>query len=85
MSIVAITGDHPRHAYFVRCLAETGLLVAWIRERREAFVPSAPAGLATPPAGCSTCTSPVGRRPRTPSSARPTCPASALTTPPRGS
>lgn len=58
MSIVAITGDHPRHAYFVRCLAETGLLVAWIRERREAFVPSAPAGLATPPAGCSTCTSP---------------------------
>ncbi|WP_375258783.1 formyl transferase [Citreimonas sp.] len=45
MTIVAITGDHPRHAYFVRCLAETGLLTAWVRERRESFVPEAPAGL----------------------------------------
>ena len=45
MTIVAITGDHPRHAYFVRCLAETGLLKAWVRERRETFLPKAPAGL----------------------------------------
>lgn len=45
MTIVAITGDHPRHAYFVRCLAETGLLTAWVRERRESFLPEAPAGL----------------------------------------
>lgn len=45
MTIVAITGDHPRHAYFVRCLAETGLLTAWVRERRESFLPEAPLGL----------------------------------------
>lgn len=45
MTIVAITGDHPRHAYFVRCLAETGLLAAWVRERRESFMLEAPAGL----------------------------------------
>lgn len=45
MTIVAITGDHPRHAYFVRCLAETGLLTAWVRERREAFLPEAPASV----------------------------------------
>jgi folate-dependent phosphoribosylglycinamide formyltransferase PurN len=47
MTIVAITGDHPRHAHFVRCLAETGLLTAWVRERREAFLPESPAGLRT--------------------------------------
>ena len=45
MSIVAITGDHPRHAYLVARLAETGLLSGWIREVREAFVPKAPADL----------------------------------------
>lgn len=45
MSIVAITGDHPRHAHVVRCLAGTGLLKGWVIERREAFVPELPAGL----------------------------------------
>ena len=45
MTLVAITGDHPRHAYLVQRLAKTGLLTAWIRERREAFLPVAPAGL----------------------------------------
>ena len=37
--IVAITGDHPRHAYLVSHIAKTGLLSGWIREKREEFVP----------------------------------------------
>lgn len=45
MSIVAITGDHPRHRYLVRRLAEAGLLSGWVRERRESFVPEPPDGL----------------------------------------
>lgn len=45
MSIIAVTGDHPRHAYMVSQLAKTGLLSGWIRERRENFVPEPPNGL----------------------------------------
>lgn len=40
MSICLITGDHPRHAYLARRLYDTGLLVGWVKEQREAFVPS---------------------------------------------
>ncbi len=46
MSIVAITGNHPRHAYLVAELARTGQLAGWVREIREEFVPTAPPGLA---------------------------------------
>ncbi len=42
MSIVAITGDHPRHTYLVSCLKNAGLLSGWVRETRESFVPKAP-------------------------------------------
>ena len=45
MSIVAITGDHPRHRYLVGQLAQAGLLSGWVVEARKAFVPTAPAGL----------------------------------------
>ena len=45
MSIVLITGDHPRHTYLVQRLAATGLVAGWVREVREAFVPEPPAGL----------------------------------------
>ena len=33
MSIVLITGNHPRHQYFVNSLSTTGLIHGWIRER----------------------------------------------------
>lgn len=39
MAIVAVTGDHPRHAYLVSQIACTGMLAGWVRERREAFIP----------------------------------------------
>ncbi|MBH9536915.1 formyl transferase [Novosphingopyxis sp. YJ-S2-01] len=42
MSLVAITGDHPRHHYFVKKLHQEGILTGWVREGREAFVPDAP-------------------------------------------
>lgn len=42
MSIVIITGDHPRHKYLVSCLAKTGLVSAWIKETRESFLPEPP-------------------------------------------
>lgn len=45
MSIVAITGNHPRHIYMVQQLAQAGILVGWIIEQREAFVPTPPAEL----------------------------------------
>lgn len=45
MSIVAITGDHPRHAFLVSQLAKTGMLAGWIREKRENFIPTADDGL----------------------------------------
>ena len=40
MSVVAVTGDHPRHVYLVQQLARAGLLSGWIVERREAHVPT---------------------------------------------
>lgn len=45
MTIVAITGDHPRHAYLVARLKESGLLRGWVREIREEFIPVPPANL----------------------------------------
>ena len=45
MRIVTITGDHPRHGYLVRQVAESGLLAGTIVERRESFEPQPPDGL----------------------------------------
>ncbi|MEQ8482557.1 MAG: formyl transferase [Hoeflea sp.] len=45
MKIIAITGDHPRHSYFVSCLQKTGFLSGWVAEKRELFIPSPPDGL----------------------------------------
>ncbi|WP_339928670.1 formyltransferase family protein [uncultured Brevundimonas sp.] len=39
MSVVAVTGDHPRHVYVVQQLARAGLLSGWVVERREPHVP----------------------------------------------
>ena len=47
MSVLLITGNHPRHSYLAHGLNKTGMLVGWVREVREAFVPSAPAELPT--------------------------------------
>jgi len=40
MSVVAITGDHPRHCFLVQQLAKAGLLSGWIVEQRKPFVPT---------------------------------------------
>ena len=45
MSVVLITGDHPRHKYLADRVAEAGLLSGWIIEQRAAFVPEPLAGL----------------------------------------
>ena len=45
MNIVLITGNHPRHHYFVNELAKTGLVSGWIKEIREEFIPETPIGL----------------------------------------
>jgi len=45
MTLVVITGDHPRHRYLAHRLSEEGLLAGWIVERRKPFLPEAPAGL----------------------------------------
>lgn len=45
MSIVLITGDHPRHRFFVNELAKSGCVTGWIKEVREEFVPQPPDGL----------------------------------------
>ncbi|GAA6194426.1 methionyl-tRNA formyltransferase [Phaeobacter gallaeciensis] len=45
MSLIVITGDHPRHKYLANQLAEAGLLSGWVIERRKPFMPEAPAGL----------------------------------------
>lgn len=45
MSIVFITGNHPRHAYIARCLAATGKLKKVIIEQREAHLPAPPADI----------------------------------------
>lgn len=46
MSIVLITGNHPRHQYLVQQLAKTGLVIGWVQEVRENFVPQSSAALA---------------------------------------
>ena len=38
MSVVAVSGDHPRHVYLVQELARAGLLCGWVVERREPHV-----------------------------------------------
>lgn len=43
--VLAITGDQPRHRYMVEILQKTGVLVGWIAEQREPFMPSIPFGL----------------------------------------
>ena len=45
MSIVLITGDHPRHSHLAESLARTGLVSGWIRELRESFEPEPPVHL----------------------------------------
>ena len=45
MSVVAITGDHPRHRFLVRSLYDAGFLSAWVKEVREEFVPAQPKAL----------------------------------------
>jgi folate-dependent phosphoribosylglycinamide formyltransferase PurN len=45
MSIIFISGNHPRHKYIAKCLEETGMLKAWVIEQRESFVPEPPVGL----------------------------------------
>ncbi|MEM8646811.1 MAG: formyl transferase [Pseudomonadota bacterium] len=42
MSVVAITGSHPRHVYLVQGLAAVGLISGWVVDERENFVPEPP-------------------------------------------
>lgn len=45
MSVVFISGDHPRHTCLAVRLEKAGLLSGWVRETREAFEPQPPDGL----------------------------------------
>ncbi|RBP49894.1 formyltransferase family protein [Arenicella xantha] len=45
MNIIFITGNHPRHKYIARRIAETGHLSTVISEVRENHVPAPPTGL----------------------------------------
>ena len=45
MSIVLITGDHPRHRYLADRVMASGIPTVWIVEQREKFVPEPPAHL----------------------------------------
>ena len=45
MSIVLITGDHPRHCYLAHQVMASGIPTVWIVERREQFMPQPPAHL----------------------------------------
>lgn len=47
MSIVLMTGDHPRHAYIASQIAASGLLSGLVIEEREEHLPAAPEGLPT--------------------------------------
>lgn len=47
MSIVFITGNHPRHFHFAETLAQAGLLSGLVIEERTAFVPTPPVGLSS--------------------------------------
>lgn len=42
MKVVYITGNHPRHLYIARCLADAGYLSHLIVEERETFLPEPP-------------------------------------------
>jgi folate-dependent phosphoribosylglycinamide formyltransferase PurN len=46
MSVLMCLGSHPRHAYLAREVHAAGLLAGLVIERREAFVPAPPVGLA---------------------------------------
>jgi hypothetical protein len=46
VNVVMMIGDHPRHFHAARAVSEAGMLSGVIVERREAFVPEVPAGLA---------------------------------------
>jgi folate-dependent phosphoribosylglycinamide formyltransferase PurN len=45
MSIVFLTGSHPRHAFLAHCIAQSGHLSGLVIEEREAHLPSPPDGL----------------------------------------
>jgi folate-dependent phosphoribosylglycinamide formyltransferase PurN len=45
MSVILLTGDHPRHLFLAQAVARTGLLSGLVLETREAHVPEPPAGL----------------------------------------
>ena len=45
MKILLITGDHPRHKFLVREIANLGIELAWVIEQRENFVPIPPPSL----------------------------------------
>jgi folate-dependent phosphoribosylglycinamide formyltransferase PurN len=45
MSILLITGDHPRHNFFATSLMETGLICGWVKEVREPFLPVPPSDI----------------------------------------
>lgn len=47
MKIVFLTGNHPRHAFIARQLAETGYLESIVQEQRENFLPNPPERLDT--------------------------------------
>jgi len=47
MSVLLITGDHPRHHFFANTLIETGLICGWIKEKREEFLPIPPSNIST--------------------------------------
>ena len=42
MSVLLITGDHPRHRFLATTLNKTGHVKGWIRETREQFLPPCP-------------------------------------------
>jgi hypothetical protein len=45
VSVVVITGDHPRHIHFATELHRSGQLSGWIIERRSPFLPTPPESL----------------------------------------
>jgi folate-dependent phosphoribosylglycinamide formyltransferase PurN len=45
MSVVFLTGSHPRHAFMARAVAQSGKLAALVIEQREDHVPEPPADI----------------------------------------
>ncbi len=45
MRVTFITGNHPRHAFMARSIAQTGWLTDVVVEERESFMPAPPKGL----------------------------------------